>query len=91
LVPPDFIRNPASPEFASIRARLAVGYVEHKADLAAPHASAGRVDEITPATVCRVGQGAQHQQPALAVALSLVCRDRRRFDNGNSKSEGPSG
>ena len=40
-----------SPEFAPIKTRLARAYLEHKADIGAPHASdqaiLDRVDEIT--------------------------------------------
>jgi hypothetical protein len=45
------IPDPTSPEFASIRARLAVAYVEHKHELGVPVANDAeiveRVDEIT--------------------------------------------
>lgn len=48
-----FIRNPESPEFAAIRSRLALAFVEHKADIGAANGRdediVGNVDEISAA------------------------------------------
>ena len=50
MLPIDLIPDPSSPKFAAIRTRLALAYLEHKAELGVPIADAEivhRVDEIT--------------------------------------------
>ena len=51
MLPTDLIRDPASPDDAPVRARLARAYLEHKAELGLPVEDDAeivrRVDEIT--------------------------------------------